>query len=152
MWLWEKRSRRLMDRAQPYVDAPLLAIAEFGWPVTWESPRHPVQRPELAGGLPRTVLLALTKQRLHLLETEPSRFTPDRSHRVAGLLGSWERATTPVRVDGRHNGEPPLVTLAPAGRPVAQVQARPGTTREFLDLLCEGAPRAEPVGLSRRGE
>jgi hypothetical protein len=151
MWLLEKRSRRLMDRAQPFVDAPLLAIAAFGWPVTWESPRHPVQRPELAGGLPRTILLALTKQRLHLLETEPSRFTPDRSRHVAGLLGSWERATTPVRVDFRP-GEPPLVTLALAGRPLAQVQALPGTPREFLDLLCEGAPRADPAGVSRRAE
>jgi hypothetical protein len=130
-----------MDRAQPFVDAPLLAIAAFGWPITWESPRHPVQRPELAGGLPRTVLLALTKQRLHLLETEASRFTPDRSRRIASLLGSWERATTPVRVDPRP-GEPPLVTLALAGRPLAQVQALSGTPREFLDLLCEGAPRA----------
>jgi hypothetical protein len=153
MWLWEKRSQRLLERAQPYVDAPLSAIAAFGWPVTWESPRHPVQRPELAGGLPRTVLVALTQQRLHLLQTEPSRFTPDRSRRVAGLLGSWERSATPIRIDRAATGEAPLVTLALPGRPLAQLQGVQGATREFLDVLREGAPAWSGAGsVSRRGE
>jgi hypothetical protein len=151
MWLWDKHSQRLVDRAQPYVDAPLIAVAAFGWPVTWDSPRHPVHRPELAGGLPRTVLLALSQRRLHLLETEPSRFTPDRSRRVAGLLGSWERAAAPVRVE-RTTGEAPLVTLALPGRPVAQLHALHGATREFLDLLRHGAPAWDgEAPLGRRG-
>jgi hypothetical protein len=150
MWLSEKRTHRLAERAQPYVDVPLLGAAAFGWPVTWDSPRHPVHRPELAGGLPRTVLLALSQRRLHLLETDPGRFTPDRSRRIVGLLGSWERVTTPVRVE-RATGEAPLVTLALANRPLAQLHGLQGATREFLDLLCAGAPAWEgDTPLSRR--
>jgi hypothetical protein len=67
-----------------------------------------------------------------------------------GLLGSWERVTTPVRVE-RATGEAPLVTLALANRPLAQLHGLHGATREFLDLLCAGAPAWEgDAPLSRR--
>lgn len=139
MWLRQLMAQRLVDRAQPYVEVPLLAAAAFGWPVTWESSRHPVQRPELAGGLPRSVLIALSAQQLHVLATAPSRFAPDRSRRIAAVVGAWDRAAVPVRVQ-RTTGAAPLVTLALPGRPLAQLHGLHGAGREFLDLLCEGAP------------
>jgi hypothetical protein len=139
VWFAEQRRQRLADRAQPFVDAPLVAAAAFGWPVTWESPRHPVPRPDLAGGLPRTVLLAVSQRRLHLLETRPRRLAPEGWRTVTGLFGSWDRATTRVRVE-RAPGQAPLVTLALTGRPLAQLHGLQGATREFLDLLVAGSP------------
>jgi hypothetical protein len=45
----------------------------------------------------------------------------------------------------------PLVTLALANRPLAQLHGLLGATREFLDLLCAGAPAWEgDASLSRR--
>jgi hypothetical protein len=143
MWPLHRISRRAVRRVQPHVEDPLVALATFGWVVTWHSPRHPETHPELAAGLPRRVLVALTDRRLHLLEAEMSRLLPDRVRGVAQPLGAWARGQVAVTVQ-RTPGRAAEVTFALPGRGPARLQGLDGATPAFLEQLVEQAPPRTP--------
>ena len=130
-YLQRRRARLLINRAQPFADEPLTAVANFTWVGNgMDSQPGESGREDLAGGMPMWTLIGAGATRLFVVETDEA--DPDRGER---LVGSWplnlmrldeeslDRMVGPVRV-GVHRairftlpGRDPVV-LQPFGREV----------------------------------
>ena len=84
-YLQRRRARLLINRAQPFADEPLTAVANFTW-VGNGMASQPGEsgREDLAGGMPMWTLIGAGATRLFVVETDEA--DPDRGER---LVGSW---------------------------------------------------------------
>jgi hypothetical protein len=84
-YLQRRRARLLINRAQPFADEPLTAVANFTW-VGNGMGSQPGEsgREDLAGGMPMWTLIGAGATRLFVVETDEA--DPDRGER---LVGSW---------------------------------------------------------------
>lgn len=84
-YLQRRRARLLINRAQPFADEPLTAVANFTW-VGNGMGFQPGEsgREDLAGGMPMWTLIGAGATRLFVVETDEA--DPDRGER---LVGSW---------------------------------------------------------------
>ena len=65
--------RKLSARAQPYVSEPVIAAANFGWTVTWQTASSATNHPERAGDFPEAVLIAVSASQLWFLHMDLDR-------------------------------------------------------------------------------
>ncbi|MCV7421740.1 hypothetical protein H7K45_14425 [Mycobacterium yunnanensis] len=84
-YLQRRRARLLIQRAQPFADEPLTAVANFTWVGTGMGSQAGASgRQDLAGGMPVWTLIGAGATRLFVVESDAGE--PDRGER---LVGSW---------------------------------------------------------------
>lgn len=84
-YLQRRRARLLIQRAQPFADEPLTAVANFIWVGgSMGSRAGAAGREDLAGGMPAWTLIGAGATRLFVVESDAG--DPDRGER---LVGSW---------------------------------------------------------------